>query len=287
MKFSLVMATLGRSVEIERLFNSLVNQTYKNFEVIVVDQNEDDRVAKLVEQFRDRLEFVYVHSEKGLSRARNVGLKHIHGDLVAFPDDDCWYHPDVLAHVAGRFTADPSLRGLTGCSVDEGGSPSQGRWATRPLRVDRYRVWTCATSYTIFLHREAVDMAGRFDESLGVGSGSRWGAGEEVNYLLKVISGGVPVEYDPALQLYHPEPLQQMDDKAYARTRLYNRGFGRVLRLNDFAAYFVLYLIARPLAGAALASLRFDFGRARYYWIAASQRYLGWQDSVTARGEMA
>ena len=119
MKFSLVMATLGRSVEIERLFNSLVNQTYKNFEVIVVDQNEDDRVVKLVEQFRDRLEFVYVHSEKGLSRARNVGLKHIHGDLVAFPDDDCWYHPDVLAHVAGRFAAAPSAAPPPGIDAPE------------------------------------------------------------------------------------------------------------------------------------------------------------------------
>ncbi|HUW28389.1 MAG TPA: glycosyltransferase family 2 protein [Sulfuriferula sp.] len=278
MKFSLVMATLGRSVEIERLFNSLANQTYKHFEVIVVDQNEDDRVVKLVDEFRDRLEFVYLRSEKGLSRARNVGLKHIHGDLVAFPDDDCWYRPDVLEFVVKQFQADPRLQGLTGRSVDGNGIASQGRWSDQRLTVDRYNVWTCATSYTIFLRTEAVIRAGQFNEALGVGSGTRWGAGEEVNFLLRVIQASMYVRYDPDLRIFHPEPLTVMDDKAFSRARLYNRGFGRVLGLSSYPAYFVLYLIFRSMAGGMLSLLRLDYKRARYYWIAASQRFLGWID---------
>ena len=278
MKFSLVMATLGRSVEIERLFNSLVNQTYKNFEVIVVDQNEDDRVVKLVDEFRDRLEFVYLRSEKGLSRARNVGLKHIHGELVAFPDDDCWYKPDVLEFVARQFLADPELRGLTGRSVDGNGVASQGRWSDQILTVDRYNVWKCATSYTIFLRAEAVIRAGQFNEALGVGAGTRWGAGEEVNFLLRVIQAPMYVRYDPNLRICHPEPLMVMDDKAFSRARLYNRGFGRVLGLSGYPFYFVFYLIFRSVAGGMLSALRMDFKRAKYYWIAASQRFLGWID---------
>lgn len=278
MKFSLVMATLGRSTEVERLFNTLAAQTYKDFELIVIDQNEDDRVRRLVGSFGDRMEIVYLRSEKGLSRARNVGLKHIRGELVCFPDDDCWYRPDTLQYVAGRFAADPALSGLTGCSVAESGVPSQGRWATEELVVDRYNVWTCATSYTIFLRAEAVRQAGPFDERLGVGSGSRWGAGEEVNYLLGVLKAGMRVCYDPALRIFHPEPLLVMDEKAFSRARLYNRGFGRVLGLNAYPASFVLYLISRSAAGCALSLAKLNFKRARYYWIAASQRFLGWKD---------
>lgn len=278
MKFSLVMATLGRSKEIERLFESLVAQRYRNFELLVIDQNEDDRVRRLVDAFGDRLEIVYLRSEKGLSRARNVGLQHVRGDVVCFPDDDCWYRPDTLAFVAEQFRLDPALRGVTGCSVDAEGTPSQGRWATEVLAVDRYNIWTCATSYTIFLRAEAVNKAGAFDEQLGVGSGSRWGAGEEVNYLLSVVSAGMPVRYEPALRIHHPEPLMVMDERAFQRARLYNRGFGRVLGLNAYPVHFVFYLVARSAAGCVLSALKADFKRARYYWIAASQRFLGWAD---------
>ena len=278
MKFSLVMATLGRSSEIERLFESLVAQHYQNFELLVIDQNEDDRVSRLVEAFKDRLEIIYLRSEKGLSRARNVGLKHVSGDVVCFPDDDCWYRPDTLEFVAEQFRRDPALRGLTGCSVDANGVPSQGRWATEALAVNRYNIWTCATSYTIFLHVEAVRQAGGFDEQLGVGSGSRWGAGEEVNYLLGVVGAGMPVRYQPELRIHHTEPLMVMDERAFQRARLYNRGFGRVLGLNRYPAYFVLYLVARWAAGCVVSLLKADPKRARYYWIAASQRLLGWAD---------
>ncbi|HUW28391.1 MAG TPA: glycosyltransferase [Sulfuriferula sp.] len=53
MKFSLVMATRGRSMEIERPFNSRANQMYKNFEAIVVDRNEDDRQLDSVNVYGD------------------------------------------------------------------------------------------------------------------------------------------------------------------------------------------------------------------------------------------
>jgi len=278
MKFTLIMATLGRSVEIERLFHTLAEQTYKTFQVLVVDQNDDDRVRIIVERFSDRLDIVYMWSEKGLSRARNVGLRHIDGDIVCFPDDDCWYRPDTLEHVVKRFKEDDQLYGLTGCSVSESGAPSQGRWATRSVVVNRRNIWTCATSYTIFLRTEAVREAGAFDEKLGVGAGSRWGAGEEVNYLLGVIAANMRVCYDPLLRIFHPEPLSVLDDKSFSRAKLYNRGFGRVLGLNAYPSYFVLYLISRSFAGCALSLAKCDFKRARYYWIAASQRFLGWQD---------
>jgi glycosyltransferase involved in cell wall biosynthesis len=278
MKFSLIMATLGRSVEIERMFDSLGAQIYRDFELIVVDQNPDDRVAKIVERFRDKFEIVYLRSEKGLSRARNVGLRAVRGEVVAFPDDDCWYPPHVLECVARRLLREPGLAGLTGCSVDGNGNLSQGRWASSPLTVDRYNVWTCATSYTIFLRARAVRAVGAFDEQLGVGSGSRWGAGEEVNFLLGVLRSGYDVRYEPSLRVCHPEPLAIFDEKAYSRGKLYNRGFGRVLGLNHYPMHFVVYHVARPAMGCAVSFLKGDVARARYYWIAATQRALGWAD---------
>jgi glycosyltransferase involved in cell wall biosynthesis len=271
------VGSVGRSVELERLCQSLEAQTYRNFELILVDQNSDDRAKEVFDRYRSRFTAKRMCSPRGLSRARNVGLQQASGDLIAFPDDDCWYPTDVLQHVASRFQHDEKLCGLTGCSVDADGRPSQGRWASKPLAVDRYNIWTCATSYTIFLRARAVREVGAFDETLGVGSGTAWGAGEEVDYLLRVLrqpSGYI--HYDPTLKIHHPEPILTFEDKAVSRARLYNRGFGRVLRLHRYPLPFVLYLVSRPLTGAILSSLQLKAGRARYYWTAATQRLLGW-----------
>lgn len=278
MKFSLVMATLGRSLEIDRLFKSLVAQTHTDFEVIVVDQNPDDRVPQVADRFKGQLNIVYLRSEKGLSRARNVGLAAVTGDVICFPDDDSWYPPTLLTYVANQLNAEPKLAGVTGKCVDADSRPSQGRWAMRPMDVNRYNIFTCASSATIFLRTEAARSAGMFDEQLGLGSGSRWGAGEEVNFLLAALDDGHLVRYDPALQVFHPEPLLVYDEKAFARGRMYNRGFGRVLSLNAYPIHFVMYAAARPAAGCFMSVCKGDLRRARYYWIAATQRVLGWAD---------
>jgi glycosyltransferase involved in cell wall biosynthesis len=277
-RFSLIVATLGRSVELDRLLDSLASQTYKDFEVIVVDQNDDDRARRAVVRYVDRLDIVQLRSAKGLSRARNVGLGHVTGDIVAFPDDDCWYPADTLEVVARQIGSDENLAGLTGRSVDEHGRGSQGRWAPKPVRVTRYNVWVCATSYTIFLRSSIVRKVGGFDETLGVGAQTKWGAGEEVNFLLRALKCGGVIHYDPSLCIRHPEPVAQLDARSFERTRLYNRGYGRVLSLNRFPFYFICYNILRPAAGAAISLLKCDTQRFRYYMICARERYLGWRD---------
>jgi glycosyltransferase involved in cell wall biosynthesis len=276
-KFSLIVATLGRSAELAQLFESLAVQTHNDFEVIVVDQNDDDRAKLVVKRFVDRLNILHLASAKGLSRARNVGLAHVTGDVVAFPDDDCSYPQTVLETVAKQISGDVGLSGLTGRSVDKNGRNSQGRWATKSLFINKFNVWVSATSYTIFLRAAIVAEVGSFDETLGVGAGTRWGAGEEVNFLLQCLRHG-RVRYDPDLCIQHPEPVTEFNERALSRTRLYNRGYGRVLSLNQFPIYFVLYTILRPAVGAAISILKFDFPRARYYGIVSSERFLGWRD---------
>ena len=51
MRFSLIVATLGRTAELRRLLESLAVQTHQDFEVIVVDQNTDDRVSQILAPF--------------------------------------------------------------------------------------------------------------------------------------------------------------------------------------------------------------------------------------------
>jgi Glycosyltransferases, probably involved in cell wall biogenesis len=97
MKFSLIMATYGRSNEIENFLISLKNQTYKNFELIVIDQNDDDKAYKIIKKFQNDINIIYLKvSFKGLSKARNYGLNYASGQIIAFPDDDCEYPNDFI-----------------------------------------------------------------------------------------------------------------------------------------------------------------------------------------------
>lgn len=51
MKFGLVLCTVGRDKEVENFLESLKNQTYVNYELIIVDQNKDDRLEKIIEKY--------------------------------------------------------------------------------------------------------------------------------------------------------------------------------------------------------------------------------------------
>lgn len=281
MKISLVTSTMNRPRQIGELLAALENQTVKADQIVIVDQSPDDATERVVEGFRERLPVLYIRdTRKGLSRGRNLGLEQVTGEIVAFPDDDCIYPPDTIEKVERAFGSDPDLGIYTGMSITPAGVPSQGRWGDSVHIIDRYNIWTSQTSYTTFYRATTLRDAGLFNEDLGVGSGSRWGAGEETELMLRALRKGAKGQYDPALKIMHPEPLEVFDEKALNRGRLYNRGFGRVLRLEGYPLRFVAYMSLRPLAGAAVALLRGRTGQARYRFIAFSERVSGWLDPL-------
>ena len=92
MKISVLVPTLGeRTKEIERLLKSLLNQTYKNFEIIIITQGNHDTIKKIINKYK-KLNIIHiVMNTKGLSKARNEGLNAATGEIIVLSDDDCWY----------------------------------------------------------------------------------------------------------------------------------------------------------------------------------------------------
>jgi hypothetical protein len=82
---SLVVSTLGRSTEAEALLKSLAQQTYKDFEVVVVDQNGDGRLLPVIdpERWPYAIRRVHVPAIRGVSRGRNIGLKETFPTTIA------------------------------------------------------------------------------------------------------------------------------------------------------------------------------------------------------------
>jgi glycosyltransferase involved in cell wall biosynthesis len=280
---SLIVATLGREAELARCLASLAVQSSRDFEVVVVDQNADDRVAALLDRDRVPFRLTHVHSSPGLSRARNVGLQLAGGSIVGFPDDDCWYDADIVARVLNFFAEQPGAHGLSGGGAAGAGGAPRARFARSERWITPARVWTQGMSSAIFLRYELVAAVGAFDEALGVGSGTPWPAAEETDYLLRAIAKGARIWYDPCFTVHHPGNPGQSSQRIRDRGRRYGRAMGYVLAKHRRSRIEIAYHVARAATGAMLALIRAHWSEAHLYAAVASGRLRGWRDGVAAR----
>jgi GT2 family glycosyltransferase len=260
--FDLVVATVDRVDELRKLLSSLERQTHQGFRVLLVDQNDDGRLDPVLGAF-PALQLQRLRAQPGLSHARNTALGEVHADLVAFPDDDCVYPPDLLERVARRFTDDRSLDGLTGRAAGWDGS-SETSWRHDAARLTDTNLWNRAISYTIFLRRGIVERIGMFDEQLGLGSGTQWSSAEEIDYLVRAIRMGARIEYDPSLTVIHDQPTLS---PSALRARGYRDGasLGYILRKHRYSKGEVARRLFRPIGGALLALARLDIAQARVH----------------------
>lgn len=274
--FDLVVATVDRVEELERLFDSLERQRHRAFRVVLVDQNDDDRLGPLLA--RDRpFEVTRLRSARGLSRARNEALRELRGELVAFPDDDCVFAPDLLERVERRFAADPGLDGLTGRAVDDSGR-STSSWAQDPATLTRENLWNRAISFTIFLRLPLVTRVGPFDEQLGLGAETPWASGEEIDYLVRALEAGARIEFDPTITVSHenkelsPNALRSVGARDGASV-------GYILRKHGYPARTLGTMLVRPVGGLLQALARRDAGRARFHLATLGGRLRGYTTS--------
>ena len=275
MLYSILLATVDRTREVNQFLSSLARQNWRDFEVLVIDQNPDDRLEGLVQSYSRLLPIRRLRSTRGHSRAFNAGLLQARGEIVAFPDDDCWYGPGLLQQVADLFAAHPDCSGITGREIVEPGFNSGGRWDASPGRVTRHNIFRRAISFSVFLRRR-VALQYRFDETLGVGAGTPWGAGEETDYLLRLMADGHVLWYDPAVTVWHQGRSGPYTAEIHAKARKYGMGMGRILRKHRYPAWSVAYHLARPLGGAGQALFTGFPGKAQYHWSVFAGRLEGW-----------
>ena len=90
MTFSIITPVYNCSNQVREYLESLSKQTYKDFEVIIVEDGDKDRSDKVVQSFSDKLNIKYFYKENtGVSFRRNYGITHCSGDYFIFFDSDC------------------------------------------------------------------------------------------------------------------------------------------------------------------------------------------------------
>ena len=254
-KLSLIVATTGRADELRRLLTSLVDQLWTNFEVVVVDQSHDMApIGALVDEFSRKLQIIYLQDGgTGLSRARNIGLRHAAGEFLGFPDDDCWYNSGVVESVVEYFQKNPDVGLYSGMYTEPG--RTNPTFPVKPCALSRNNLFDKTCSVGLFIRRGGVGGVPLiFDEHIGAGTSIP--AGEEVDLALRLLTGGVRGFYDPSLVIFHPINRENNSSKeSYVSLRM---AFWYVIGKN-YRPFFSEAKLIRGIAGCIFKRSSYSF----------------------------
>jgi len=94
---SIVIPTYNRARDLKRALDSVISQTYTNWEVIIVDNHSSDNSEIIVNEFNEpKFKFFKIHNHGIIAASRNLGIKNAQGEFIAFLDSDDWWAPIKL-----------------------------------------------------------------------------------------------------------------------------------------------------------------------------------------------
>ena len=250
MKVSLVLATLGRDRELLEFLDSLVNQTYQNFELIIIDQNIDGKIDAVVEGFNERLALNHIKVRfTGNSRGKDYGIQFASGDIVAFPDDDCVYETDVLEKVVAEFERQKDLGILVAGSYDFSKTQfSIGVNSTKPRKFTQFSMM--GVEFTHFFNLGKINREDFFfDHDFGIAT--RYSGGEGFELLYRLLRARAKAFYTPDIRIYHA------NKDAYVvggeRMLKYSSGVGAFIRkfCNEKDVSMLYYILRKMFLAPA------------------------------------
>jgi glycosyltransferase involved in cell wall biosynthesis len=150
--------------------DSIMAQSYRSVEVIVVDDGSTDGTATVVRSYGDKINYLW-QTNSGPAAARNLGMSFAKGEYIAFLDaDDLWY-PEKLATQMARFKACSEIElCLTHLKTFQMRKPSVSSLSDEDLVT----VITPYTLSSVLVRRSLIDKLGKFNEYVLLGEDTDW-----------------------------------------------------------------------------------------------------------------
>ncbi len=124
--FSVIIPVYNRPDEVRELLQSLTEQTYRNFEVVIIEDGSSDSCESVVDNFHNELDITYHYKENsGQGFSRNVGFEIANGDYFIIFDSDCLIPPHYFKTVNKRLKTD---------WLDAYGGPDRAHKSFTPLQ---------------------------------------------------------------------------------------------------------------------------------------------------------
>jgi len=166
---SVIIPTFNRSAFLKESIESVLAQTYRDFELIVVDDGSTDNTPEIMSLFEVKISTI-TSKHEGPSAARNRGIMAAQGEFIAFLDSDDLWLPDKLEKQINFFRSNPEV---FVCQTEE-------IWIRNGVRVNprekhkKYSGWIfdrclplCIVSPSaVMIHRNVFDRVGLFDETM-------------------------------------------------------------------------------------------------------------------------
>ena len=277
MKFSIIIATLNRINEPLLMLKSLTRQTFKDFEVLLIDQNEDNLLETHFKEHFDLLSLKHIKTEtKGASNARNIGIQNASGELLSFPDDDCEFHPTFLADVSDHFE-NTDVDGIVVTTKDKDDGKAISRLiSSKPQKINKKNVLKTVVEAGIIV--KTVKLKGvLFDPVMGVGSPlSPYWSDEGPDFILRLIHKGASFNYCPQYYMFHPNPVKEYNAETVLRSYRYGNGRGYFLKKHSYGFFSIIYYLLVYIAGMIKGMLFFNKQMFLYFKNGFKGRYEGY-----------
>ena len=173
-KVSVIIPTYNRAHLVGRAIRSVLNQTYQDFEIIVVDDGSTDNTEEVVKSFIDpRIRYIRHEKNKGAAAARNTGIKAAKGKFIAFQDSDDEWLPEKLQKQMKVFENAPPRVGVVYTDMWRLRGGERRYWHSPAIRPEDGIVYKQALDrvmgigiQTAVIKRECFAKIGMLDEQL-------------------------------------------------------------------------------------------------------------------------
>jgi len=206
MNFSVIVPAYNAEATLPALLDSLSNQSYNDFEVIVIDDSSGDKTPQIARSYPCKL--ITLPENRGPAYCRNIGVKNARGEILVFTDSDCRVDPNWLTNInnyfslndieaiMGRLVLMPSS--LLGDSISALGFPAGGTIGfDRIWKVDQNGFTDSLSTCNCAVKQNVFRTVGGFDESFP------FPGGEDTLFAFNLRKRDYRIKYCPDVLVHH------------------------------------------------------------------------------------
>lgn len=221
---SYLVITRNRCADLREALRSVLAQAYDQKEIVVVDNDSKDETARLFDsEFKtSNVKYVKSGSNLGVCGGRNLGLQHVHGEIVITLDDDAVLRDErATARIVERFGMDKGIGVLAFKILDYWrGSVEKAAFPSKNKNLDSSKefetTWFIGAGHAIL--RAVYERAGTYRDFYPYGH-------EELDLSLRIIESGYRIVYFPDVQVFHKkiETRRLLMNSSFQTLQLFNR----------------------------------------------------------------